>query len=265
MAITTFDQYLAAPKQNIQFKKTTGITVTANAPFSLFTVAGYPTAGAVAVGDTTTGIVPVAGTTGYPAINAFVGANVGYITRASATGNASTRHVIYDCLFAFGAVPATATTNVTTPPSFVSRLPGGYYDGLQIWVEWATAGAGAQSVSISYTNEFGVAARTTGTVATAITAGAVGSMARIPLQNGDNGVQSIQSITLSVATAGTLNVYIMRPLLTISNMYGVGECLSLDGTGMPIVYATSALRFVTMSMGGTTTGVPIVNLEIANG
>ena len=73
--------------------------------------------------------------------------------------------------------------------------------------------ATATTVSVGYTNSAGTASRSTG--ATASLSGYItGRLIQMPLQAGDVGVQKIDSVTIggTVATAGTVNVILARPL-----------------------------------------------------
>jgi hypothetical protein len=91
----------------------------------------------------------------------------------------------------------------------------------------ATSGATAHNLSMSYTNQAGTAGRTM-PVTVSCTASAIvphithsGTAANnygpfLPLANGDTGIQSVQTVTLSAASgAGTAALVLARPLLTI--------------------------------------------------
>ena len=87
------------------------------------------------------------------------------------------------------------------------------------------------------------------------------------LQAGDSGVNSVQSVVVggTAAATGAINVTIVRPLwssrVPIANF---GDIHALDKTGMPIVYADSALMLTTIP-DSTAAGIPDLNIEIANG
>ncbi|MFN7453299.1 MAG: hypothetical protein ACK5RO_01435 [Pseudobdellovibrionaceae bacterium] len=91
----------------------------------------------------------------------------------------------------------------------------------------ATSGATAHNLSMSYTNQAGTAGRTM-PVTVSCTASAIvphithsGTAANnygpfLPVANGDTGIQSVQTVTLSAASgAGTAALVLARPLLTI--------------------------------------------------
>lgn len=262
MAITTLDGYIAASKQRISWIKTASMTAVAAMPFSPFALAGNPGAGTLAIGNTANGLVPTDATAGYPIINAFGGA-VGYVSKIEFGSTIACWMDIYDRVFAAGAYAFNANVTLATIPSFASRVPGGTdFVGTQLWLEQVTAGTLVQNVAVGYTNSAGTAGRTTWTFAMA--ANIVGRCWQIPLQAGDNGVSIVNSVLGSVASAGTFNIMVLRPLwsgrVTIANGGDVHDMLR---TGMPQVFADSAL-YVHISPDSTATGIPDFVLEIAN-
>lgn len=277
MAITTRAQLNAAPRQRVRYLKTNSPTTVAGAWFSYFDRATDPPAGTMAVGNTTAGIVPTDLSTGYPRIDPFAAGATGYLAALSAecgaasAANANT-WAVYDCLFSAGAFAFNANTTLAGQPSYASRVPDAdYSNGIELWLEQVTAGTGNQNVNVTYTNQAGTAGRTTGTVATGTNI--VNRMWRLPLQAGDNGIQSIQTIVGSVATAGTFNIHVMRNLFRFSQRRGGAstvDCMHGDGYGpesicMPVVYDTSAIRIIQLC-GATTGQVPHdITLDIVNG
>lgn len=116
----------------------------------------------------------------------------------------------------------TAQTLTGTP---TLRAPGGA--GVRMyWVQTAAAGATAQNISVSYTNQAGTAGRALGAT-TAMTASAIvshishaGTAANnytpfLPLAGGDTGVRSAQSVTFSAANTGTGALVLARPIVEI--------------------------------------------------
>jgi hypothetical protein len=263
MAITTLDGYLASAKQRVEYARLASRTAVAAMWFSVFDLAGNPGPGTLAVGNTANGLVPTDATAGYPIINAFGGGATGYVTRASYGSTVACWFEVFDRLFSCGAYAFNANTTLASQPSYSARVPGADYTGLGIWLEQVTAGTGSQSVAVTYTNQAGTASRTTGTFVTAVNI--VGRMWRLPLQAGDTGVQSIQSVVGSVATVGTFNIHVMRSLwsgrVMLNNGGGKEDFLN---TGMPQVYADSAL-FLAVAPDSTATGIAELMIEIANG
>lgn len=265
MAITTLDQLIAAPKQTIPMIKTASRTSIAAIPFSVFDLAGNPGAGTLAGTSTTAGVVPTDATAGFPTINAFGGGATGYISAINFGSSVASRITLADMLWKGGAYPFNASVTLSAQPSYSSRVPGGTdYTGTQIWIEAVTAFTGNLSIAVTYTNQSGTTGRTTGTVATAV-APTVGRMIQLPLQAGDSGVQKIESVTATVSTVGTFNVLVLRPLWTgRAKINNDGDTHGPDKTGLPVVFADSALFFY-VTADSTATGIPEVRLEIANG
>jgi hypothetical protein len=264
MAITTLDGYIAAAKQNAVFVKTAARTSIAATWFSIFDLAGNPGAGTLNVGNTANGLVPTDATAGFPVINAF-GGGTGYLSVVDFGNTIACRMLLYDRLFHAGAYAFNANTTLATQPSYSSRVPSGTdFTNTQIWIECVTAFTGNMSVAVTYTNQAGTAARTTGTVATG-TAPTLGRMIQLPLQAGDSGVQKIESVVGTVATVGTFNVLVIRPLWSGRvRLANDGDVHALDKTGMPIVWTDSALQ-VAVNADSTSTGIPELNIEIVNG
>lgn len=266
MAITTLDGLIAAARQQIVYQKTAALT-TAALPNNTGTVrhlAGNPGAGTLAVGQTTTGVVPTGATAGFPLINAFGGSATGYIAMVEASCSVAATLVLYDRLWHGGAY-SFATTYGQTTPSWSSRVPGGTdYTGTELWVEQVTAGTLVQNVAVTYSNQAGTGSRATGTIA-APAAMIVGRMFPMPLQAGDSGISAISNIVGSVASAGTYNVVVMRRLCTVRIPVANGSVkLGFAETGLPQVFADSALCMM-VQPDSTSTGLPYMRIVIANG
>lgn len=95
-----------------------------------------------------------------------------------------------------------------------SRLATG--EGAQIWIEVATAGSASQNIfTFTYTNQAGTPGRTSPNALTTASQ-AVGRSINTHfwqvLQQGDQGVRSIQSFTLSGTQTGTVYLTLVRPL-----------------------------------------------------
>jgi hypothetical protein len=264
MAITTFDGFIASAKQYKAVSKTASRTSVASSWFTLFDVAGNPGAGVLAGTSTTAGVVPTDATAGCPTIDDFGGGATGYLAQVEFGSSVACRMRMFDLLWKGGAYAFNANTSGQTPTSFSSRVPGGTNFGdTEIWLEQVTAGTGIQNVNVTYTNQSGTTGRSTGTIATA--ANIVGRMWKLPLQSGDTGVQGVTGVVGSVATVGTFNILVVRPVWTgrvkIAND---GDVHDLAKTGMPVLYADSAL-FLAVAADSTATGIPEIEFVIANG
>lgn len=261
MAITSLDGYIASAKQHIVWAKSATRTTVAGVPFTVFDIAGNPGAGTLAIGNTTSGTVPTDAVAGYPVIAAIN--QIGYITRVDAGWSVAGRILVFDRLFAAGAYSFNADVTLASQPSYASRVPGGNYSGLELWVEAVTAFTGTPSFQINYVDEGG-ASGDTGVVA-APAALTLGRCYQLPLASGDSGVQRIDRVRCTVATAGSFNVMVLRRLVTIPVLLaGASNVLDLLGTGMPRIYADSAL-YVLLQATGTSSGIPEVSIEIADG
>jgi hypothetical protein len=122
---------------------------------------------------------------------------------------------MYDRLLHQGNLSGTVATAQTVGGT-MTRYTGAESVGNQIWVEIYTAlGSTATTITASYTNQAGTAGRTTRAVAIGGTGNNEAQrMIPLMLQDGDTGVQSVQTVTLaaSTLTAGAFGVTIVRPL-----------------------------------------------------
>lgn len=262
MTISNFDGLLGSAKQYISMMKTASRTTVATGWFSLFELAGNPGAGVLAGTSTTAGVVPTDTTAGCPVIDAFGGGATGYLAQVDFGSSVASRLKIMDMVFKAGAYAFNANTALSAQPSYAGRMPGGSYKDTQIWFEAVTAFTGNPTITISYTNQDGTAGRTA-TIAFG-SAPTLGRMFQIPLQSGDTGIQKIDNVTGTVATVGTFNILVLRPLWTgrvkIAND---GNVHGPEKTMMPVVFADSALILLAAA-DGTSSGIPEVELVIAN-
>lgn len=265
MAITNLDGYIAAAKQNIQIAKTASVTAVALMNTQVLQAAGSPGGGVLAGASTAAGIVPTDATPGFPLVNAFgVGAE-GYLSKVEFGASVPCRLSLYDCLFKAGAFAFNANVTLAAQPSFSSRVLGGTdFNNTEIWIEAVTAFTGSQSIVVTYTNQAGVTAKTTGVVATGV-APIVGRMLQLPFAAGDTGVQKIESVTSSVSTAGTFNVLVLRRLwggyVPIANGGDVHDFLK---TGLIKIFGNSAFMLISRPT-STATGIINVAFQVANG
>lgn len=262
MTILSPSDYIASTKQRVQLVKTAGRVTIIGAWFSLFDVAGAPGAGTLAIGNTANGLVPDDSVAGYPIISAFGGSATGYISKVEFGSSLACRLALFDRVFAAGAYAFNASTTLASQPSYSARLPNTDYNGLEIWIECVTPFTGNVTVTVTYTNQAGTTARSTSlATGTPLT---LGRCMQIPLQAGDSGVQKIESVVCTVASVGTLNVMVLRPLWagrvkTVND----GDLHDLLRTGLPQIYESSAL-YVMVASDTTAAGVPELSIEVAN-
>jgi hypothetical protein len=263
VAISSIDDYLAAVRTNVPFNKTSVTTSVAFNWFSVFDLIGAPGSGTSAgLALTANGSQPTDATAGFPAITDFGVGATGYLSRVEFYNTVACRISLYDRIFTAGSFNFNAN-QACTPVSIASRVPNLDYTGLELWYEQAAAGTGIPSVNITYTNESGTTGRSTGTVV--LPAAMIARrMFQLPLQAGDSGIQGPTQITATVATVGTFNLHILRPLwqgrVPFAN---TGDIHDMLRTGMPQVYQDSAL-FPIINADSTSTGLPDLVFEIAS-
>lgn len=140
--------------------------------------------------------------------------------RLNTSVNGSGGLILIDLLNVSGGLNGTLTTAQTTnlPTAALTRYTSG--EGVMAGIVIYTAiGSTATTVTISYTNQAGTPGRTsTATAIGATNFREAGILIPIPLQAGDTGVRSIESLTLaaSTATVGNFGVCLFKPLAMIS-------------------------------------------------
>lgn len=273
MAIITEDGLLASAKQYISIVKTVARTAVSGGWFTIFDQAGTPGAGVLAGTSTSAGVVPTDLTAGCPEIFAFGGGNTGYLANVDFGNTAASRLRLLDMVFKAGAYAFGAgTTTLAAQPSYAARMPGGFYNDTQIWIEVSTAflTGTAWQVQVTYTNQAGVAGRTSViTPALAAAALILARMYLLPLQSGDTGVQKIESVIVTnggtAMTAGAFNVLVLRPLWSGRvRVINDGSMHNAADTMMPVVFADAALILI-VAPDGAATGVAEIEMVIANG
>lgn len=255
MTIATLRDLRRARTYRFDWQKTASRTAVATFAQSVFDQGGNPPAGTLAGTSTTAGVVPTDATTGCPLIYPEGNADPVYLSGVDFSSSVICRITLFDLLFKAGAYAFNANTALSAQPSFTSRLPGTDYQLVEMWFECVTAFTGNASVLLTYTNEAGTGSKqtTNGNVAYPPI---VGRMYRFALAAGDKGVQKLDNVFSSVATAGTFNVLLMRrlwqgrvPVVNLpyfANMYA---------TGLERIYGDSALIAV-ISPDSTATGLP---------
>lgn len=154
-----------------------------------------------------------------------------------------------DRLMHMSGLSGTAAGAQTITSGSVSRYTGAEAAGNEIWLEiYTQVGATPTTITASYTNQAGVAGQTT----VAATFGGtdfreVTRFIKLPFQQSDTGVQSVQSVTLAgtTGTAGDFGVTIIRPLsLGDVNSGGLGATKTQSFVPGPIVIKTNACLFM---------------------
>jgi hypothetical protein len=242
--------------------KTGTRTLVAALPYTTFDIAGNPGGGTLAIGNTANGVVPTDATAGYPVIGTFSGQQ-GYLSKIEFGSSVPCCMDLYDRVFACGAYAIASDVTLSAQPSYAGRIPTNY-SGLQLWIEGVVVSVGVPNVQINYLDQDGNAGDT-GVIAT-VSNLPVGRMYQMPLAAGDNGIQQITRVRVTVSTgSGTINVMVLRPLWfgRVITANG-GDIHDLLKTGFPLIYDTSAL-YVALYADSTAVGLPDVSLQICMG
>jgi hypothetical protein len=261
MAITTVDGYVASAKQRVTWMKTGTRTLVGALPYTTFDIAGNPSGGVLNVGNTANGLVHTSATAGYSPIASFAG-QTGYLSKVEFGSSVPCCFDLYDRLFVAGAYAYNADITLTAQPSYSGRIVNSNYGGTQLWIEAVTAFTGVCNVNIDYLDQGGQAGNT-GVIATV--ALPIGRCFQIPLAAGDSGVSQIVRIRGTIATVGTFNVMVLRPLW-------FGRVISANGgdvhdflkTGLPQIFDTSAL-YVLLYADSTAVGLPDCTFQLCAG
>ena len=270
MAITTADGLVAAltSAQRIILQKAS-ITSVANFYYTLWNATGNPGAGTLSIGNIAAGVIPTDATAGAPIINAFTGANTGYLMTFDASFTVAGVLSVYDRIYHAGSFSTTTlhTDTLAGQPS-LARVPNSDYSQLEMWLEMNVAmGATATTVTVSYQDGTAAGGTTqTATLDSNLSSLPTGRMMPFRMAN-STGVQKINSVTIGgVLGAGSFNVVIQRNIVdhtTVTPNVGRPKKNPFD-TGMPIVYADSCLALMVLAT-ATTTGSLFAEGAIGNG
>jgi hypothetical protein len=272
MAITTQDQLIESLAQHlVPYRKVSVTTRGAGTFHSLWKVDGFPgpgnnpplfTAGSgYQCTNATTGAMPYTNPTG---------GKLGYLARFGAAASVINQVILYDRLWSCSGLSANTASpqNIVTPGSLPARDALGTTDGFLVepfFEVYAAPGANAATWSITYTASDGTPSRT-GTYAHPNSSEAVGQLLPIALQENDQGVQSVQSSTLSnTGTAGNIGITLLRRLAVIPvPTAGGGEILDAIQVGLSRIYDSSCLA-VMLLCSGTASGVIEASYTWAHG
>lgn len=148
--------------------------------------------------------------------------------------------------------------------------------GVQLMPVVVAGQTGGQPFTVSYTNQDGVAGRTTtsvlmstqfvnGTILCSQNGGATYPHAGpfLPLQNGDTGVRSVQSVTIGgTGDVGLFALVLVKPLASIS-LYEITAASEtdflLDAATMPVIEDDAYLNFIALPT-GTLANAPIIGM-----
>lgn len=227
MPISTVDGIVAGGQPLRDFVKALSGTLVAGRPFSYWAIAGVPGPGSYnttangAVLSSSSSLVagqiphydPVSG-------KSYLASALGFCAQQSGIIK------IVDRIWQSRVQSSTSIIAQTlTSPAFPARdnnesLNG---EGYLCTTEVSGAmGAGAPTLTLSYTNSAGISGRTTTTIEAVVASAIAGSCERFGLQAGDLGIKSIESITASVSrTSGTYDLVVYKVLANLPLLVGV--------------------------------------------
>jgi hypothetical protein len=240
---------LANQQQRLPFTKAS-LTSVAGGYISLWSAAGQPGQGALAIGNTTTGIIPTSATAG-----SFTYANAGsgnlYLAKAACSSSVTGTVAIYDRLWhggSYTSVNGTISANTTTA---LTRSSTG--DGVELWAEISSAlSATATTITVTYVNQAGTGSRTA--TCTLPASAILSRMFPFVLQAGDTGIRQITNISGSAAPTGTFNLVMIERYTEIPiTVAGVNSIQDFASTGLPIVDPSACLT-IFMTTNTTSSG-----------
>ena len=264
MALTNFNEYVDRLEENrtADFLMNGGMARSArlSAIFNTFLPApSTPTTSVVTDKTSLQSISPI------PAISSgrltFLGGRLSCMPTSTTAGGAA--GIMIDLLNINGGLSGIVTTAQTTnlPTAALTRYTSG--EGVMAGVVvHSQIGNTITTITISYTNQAGTSGRTS----TATTFGQTGfrennTFIPIPLQAGDTGVKSIESVTVlaTTGTAGNFGVCLYKPLAMISFEDTTGQApLDAVSSGCIIgslaeIHADACLTFIANATTSSTT------------
>lgn len=265
---TQYQAALNAPKQRLDYTKNT-TTVVLGRLYTLSQTAGLPAARVFPGASWTTCTRATAGALGQE--NSTITQRIVRMGVSLATQTGQGILQLADRIHDRSGLSAIVTGAVTVnSPAHPARVTTGR--GVMAAAEiYTTIGATASTIRMSsYTNSLGTA----GSVGQYTTFGGTGfrdppRMIPLSLADGDEGINSVESVEVSVTTgtAGDYGITIYKPLVTIP-FHAFGPAMTeedgMDGMGalMPIVPEDSYL-FGMVIMSSTSTGVVMAKIDIA--
>lgn len=176
-------------------------------------------------------------------------------------GNSSCVYFVIDRLSHMGGLSGIVTTAQTVNTATLTRHTSGLgvYAAIEVY---GVIGTTVTTVTMTYTNSDGIGSR----VSPAMTFGGTGFGAGtggvhrfiiIPLQDGDKGVQSVQSVTLAgtTGTAGNFGITLFKPLGTVVAPSQTDQPLNLLSGGIiniPQIEQTACISLLSVNATGDT-------------
>lgn len=260
-AITSMDNLVAALRSPLSLYKASVANAIAGQYQSLWTAAGFPSAGATPTAGA--GAINNSATQGALAIPSLASGESLYLAKVNLGMATAGMLTIYDRLVTTSGLSGTVTTAQAINSVAMDRYADGY--GIEAFLEfYGAVGATASIPTVSYTNSDGTAGRTS--VLPSIASANVGRMFPILPQAGDKGIRSIQSVTLSASTtgAGNFGVTFMQRLADIPVILGnTGIIVDAFGLGLPkLADYGNPQPCIAFSVFCTTTSTGVINGSI---
>lgn len=263
MAFSSYDSIIAAlaagNKEDSTYSKQS-ITTTLGRFYSLWKSTGIPAAGSNP--GSAAGAAPTSATTGAIRFTNPTGSgNKKHAVRISAMGPTAGILTLYDRLVHTSELSGTVTTAQTVNSAALTRYTDGI--GVMCAIEvYTQIGATPVTATVSYTNEDGTAGRT-GTISIPANALAGEFIGPMTLQGDDQGVLSVQTVTLSdsTGTAGNFGITLYYPLATIAYNANTFEekDLVLQMSNLPEIKTSACLALIAYA---TTTSLGLQQGEV---
>lgn len=131
-------------------------------------------------------------------------------------------------------------------------------NGLKVMLVIQGTGTATENIVMNYTNEKGESGRISTTlINSALNAGTLASNSQqgyLNLMIGDNGIQSIESVTMSSAIGGIGAIVIVKQLATIQKyeLSPIEKDFLIDKQSLPFIHKDAYLQFVAKSQGSAT-------------
>lgn len=177
------------------------------------------------------------------------------VRQASTTSALPSAFLIIDRLVHQSGLDPTLSTAQTTnlPTAALPRNTSG--EGVMIAIEtYATTGVSGTTISATYTNQDGVSGRVTPRASAGTTSARLGQFLILPLQDGDTGVRSVESVTYVPGTTTSSNngVTLFKPIayapISSSGLYDPRESFDMflgGGAQLPVLPDDACLQFLT--------------------
>jgi hypothetical protein len=190
-----------------------------------------------------------------------------YMVGAKYTSATSNSMLIVDRLWEnSGIVVTTLTAQTINSVVFPARETTG--DNVMVGIEVSTATTNVSAVTtitMSYTNSNNVAGRTA-TISSFPATAVAHSLTLFELQAGDQGVQSIQSITLGTSlVTGGIHLVAFKPIFSMVSNSPKTNSVNFMSCNMPALPAANCVPFGIIIPGTVTTGMVMADFAFAQG